>query len=191
MTGLTIACPDPLPFAGGGGGLGGSCGNGSCNGGICQPGAAGPLTGGPAALICTSCLDAETQVPLYGGSSKRAIDVQVGDKLISDEGCPELVVDKRVGAEARLRLTFSHGELVCSESHHLLRPDRSEVVAGTLAVGDKVLAADGEQHCEVETTEHLPEGEVVGFSCQPSHVYRCGGLLHHNKQIAISPQAGA
>ena len=126
------------------------------------------------------CLSIETKVDVYQDQPKAAADIEVGDKLVSAEGCPEIVVSAAKSIQPLIRLAWRGGNIIVSRSHHFLDSAGTEVLAETLAMGDEILGVDSEP-CEITGLEEAGEGEVISLSCLPSHVYRAAGLLHHNK----------
>ena len=156
--------------------------------GTCVPGAGSPNNGGGANVFC-GCLSSETKVEVYQGKPTGAADIHVGDKLVSAEGCPELVVSATKSIQPLMRFSWRGGEIVVSRSHHFLDSAGAEAVAETLELGDEILGANSEP-CKITGIEEAGEGEVVLLSCRPTHVYRAAGLLHHNKaQPHAYPQA--
>jgi len=175
----------PLPFSGGGPSPLCFCQTAA---GSCVPGGTGSITGGGTNYLCL-CLSAETEAPLYQRDPKKVADIAVGDKLVSAEGCPEIVTAVLQGIQPLVRILWDGGDVTVSRSHHFLAADGAEVVAENLTIGDRILGADSAPR-EVTAIEPQGEGAVVSITCQPTHVFQAAGLLHHNKsQITNYPQA--
>lgn len=178
----------PIPYSPGGTapGVGAPCT--ACTPGQCCPGAGTPIGGGGSQSFC-QCLGADTLVPVYQGKPKRAGNVALGERLVSAEGCPEVVVATSTHLQPGLRISWDGGQIDVSLSHHFLAEGGSEVVAQSLSIGESILGDDSLPRT-ITAIEELGELEVVAFSCQPSHVFQAAGLLHHNKATLIPyPQA--
>lgn len=66
------------------------------------------------------CLDPETDVLMWNGTTKKARDVRVGDQLVGDDGRVRNVLRTTDGVDDMYRVTMSDGESYVVNSQHIL-----------------------------------------------------------------------
>lgn len=159
----------------------------SCDIGACARGSTGatPAPGAPVetSLNCTGCLDGSEPVLLAGGGCKPAAEVEVGDLLLSGDGGTDTVVALIRREEPRLRFVHAKGEFVCSRSHKLLTSEGEVLPASEFLDQERSLLGYEGEPVKILSLFELAEGPVFGWTCEPSHTFRCAGVQHHNKTL--------
>lgn len=130
-----------------------------------------------------SCFLAGTPIEMADGSTRPIEDVRVGDQVRSyDEKTGRFraapVRHVMIGSSA-MHLVVN-GSIRVTEAHPL-RVNDGWVIAGRLALGDRLLRSDGA--VELVTSIERVEGEAVvyNFEVAETHTYCAGGLVAHNK----------
>jgi len=66
------------------------------------------------------CLSTDTQIRMFDGSKRAAVDVKIGDRLMGDDSTPRLVQEIDVGRDVLYRVSLRGGDsFVCTGNHRL------------------------------------------------------------------------
>ena len=147
-----------------------------------------------------SCFVAGTLVTLEDGSKKNIEDVQVGEKLLGQDGAINTVLEHDFPMLGGRDLIGINGSGPFKTPEHPLftkqgwkafrvsdtlyhYPHLESIMNGDLEVGDEILQEDGTwmtiESLEVHTNE--PEQQVYNFILDGNNTYYANGLLAHNR----------
>lgn len=135
------------------------------------------------------CVKPDTLILMDGGEWRKAIYVEVGNKIISGDGKTSKVVEVITGTTTQFRvITTQKGrELWCTPSHRIIRKvnDPEGTPAFLLKVGDQVMAMDEKYGLVFDVVEAIEvlsvqDHPVVTFKLEGTHTYVAAGIVSHN-----------
>ena len=129
----------------------------------------------------TGCLHSEQAVEMADGSTKRAVEIRVGDYVTGPNGAVRVRAVKHVPWRMWTCVKFNTGaRLHVVFSHRFIDPSDAEVLARELHLGQIVAGRGGPVYVTgLETVED--DGVKVSLEVEAPHVYFVQGILSHNK----------
>lgn len=79
----------------------------------------GKITGGKNGYG-SKCVSHDTIIPLWNGSTKKAVDISLGEKIIGDDGTPRIVKNKIIGSGQMYEVTQMNGDTYKVNDQHIL-----------------------------------------------------------------------
>ena len=152
-------------------------------------------------VVERSCFVAGTQITMADGSKKNIEDVQIGEKLLGQDGMintvlefdhPQLTGRDLIGINGNGKfMTPEHPVFTkngwrsySAETFALQFPEESELGVEDLEIGDEILREDGSwlTVTSLEVFKGEPEQTVYNFILDGNHTYFADGLLVHNRR---------
>lgn len=147
-----------------------------------------------------SCFVVGTEVTMADGSKKKIEDVEIGEKLLGQDGSINTVLEfdhPQLGGRDLIGIN-GNGKFMTPEHPVYTRdgwkavsvaatleeqPHLADIMIGDLQVGDEILTETGE-YIKIESIEvysEEPDQKVYNFKLDGNHTYYADGLLVHNK----------
>lgn len=134
-------------------------------------------------LGCKLCLKAGTLIPDWNGNILKVEDIQIGQKLIGDDGTARTVTNKVTGNGKLYEVIQQRGQSYIVNEHHIITirmPDHKVIFWNTAKNGWSMLWLDKE-----EKQIHMKSISVAPpkITCPECKTELCGNLRRHWKRM--------